>query len=169
MSTSRRIIIAILIIAAVVGAILIIQSSRRGGYLYRTCNTGEKEFTEGCVPVSSAGKLLANFCQKDSAGLAKTNFHDKAENKLQEGWLLRDVVLLYVKKEELSPDTVVRVTSTARSKKAELPWKDISNKQNKIILALSKQGSLKLVSTMKDFDTREKWVQDVDKIEVLRK
>ncbi len=169
MSTTKRIIIAVIIIAAVAGAILVIQSSRRGGYLYRTCTTGQKEFSEGCVPVYSAGKLLANFCQKDSAGLTKTEFREKVENKVQEGWLLRDVLLLYVKKEEMTQDTTVTVASSSRSKKAELTWKDISNDRNKIILALSKQGSLKLASTMKDFDTREKWVQDIDRIEIGRK
>ncbi len=169
MSTTRRIIIAIVIIVAVVAAILVIQSSRRGGYLYRACTTGEKEFSEGCVPVSSGGKILANFCQKDSARLAKAGFRDKAENKLQEGWLLRDVLLLYVKKEEMSPDTMVRVASSSRGKKAELRWKDIANAENKILLALSRQGSLKLVSAMKDLDTRERWVQDIDSIEIARK
>jgi hypothetical protein len=169
MSTTRRIVIAIIILVAVVGAILIIQSSRRGGYLYRTCNTGQKEFSEGCVSVSSGGTVLAKFCQKDSAGLAKMSFRDKTEKKIQEGWLLRDVILLYVKKEKMTPDTAVRVASSARNKKAELRWKDISDEQNKIILALSKQGNLKLVSMMKDLDTREKWVQDVDRIEVLRR
>lgn len=169
MSTTRRIIIAVIIIAAVAGAILVIQSSRRGGYLYRTCSTGQKDFTEGCVPVLSGGKLLANFCQKDSAGLAKTGFRDKAENKLQEGWLLRDVLLLYVKKEEMSPDTMVTVISSSRGKKARLQWRNISNERNTIILAPSRQGSLKLVSTMKDLDTREKWVQDIDRIEITRK
>ncbi len=169
MSTTRRIIIAVIIIAAVVGAILTIQSSRRGGYLYRTCSTGQKDFTEGCVPVISGGKLLGNFCQKDSAGLAKASFRDKAENKLQEGWLLRDVLLLYVKEGEMSPDTLVTVASSSRGKKAGLTWKDISSAENKIILAVSKQGSLKLASAMKDLDTREKWVQDIDRIEITRK
>ncbi|HPC42743.1 MAG TPA: hypothetical protein PLM53_18055 [Spirochaetota bacterium] len=169
MSTTRRIIIAIVIIAAVVGAILVIHSSRRGGYLYRAGTSGDKEFTEGCVPFLSGGELLANFCQKNTTGLAKAGFKDKAENKLQEGWLLRDVLLKYIKEEQLSPDTMVVVSSSSRGKKAGLTWKDISNEKNKIILALSRQGSLKLVSTMKDLDTREKWVQDIDRIEILKK
>ena len=166
MSTTRRIIIATIILIVVVGGILLVQSSRRGGFLYRSCGTGEKIFTEGCVPVSISGKAAGNFCQKDAAGLAKTNFRDRAENKVQEGWLLRDVMLLYIKKEEISPDTIVLVSSTSRGKKAELRWKDISNDQNKILLALSRQGSLKLVSSMKGLDTRDRWVQDVDRIEV---
>lgn len=169
MSTTRRIIIAIVIIAVLAGAILAIESTRRGGYLYRSRDNGQKEYSEGCVPVSSGGKVIGSFCRKESAGLGKTSFRDGEENKVQEGWLLGDVLKLYVKKEEMSMDTIVRVESTARGKKAEVSWRDISDRRNNIILALSKQGNLKLVSTMKGLDTRERWVQDVDRIEVLRR
>jgi hypothetical protein len=169
MSTSRRIVIAIVILVFVIGSILVIQSFRRGGHLYRICNAGEKKFSEGCILLSSGGKKLADFCRKNSEGLKKTAFRDKKENKLQEGWLLRDVILLYVKKEDMSPDTLVRIASSSRGKKAEVRWKDISDEQNRVLLALTKQGTLKLVSVMKDLDAREQWVQDVDKIEVVKK
>ena len=61
MSTTRRIIIAIIILVAAVVAILIIQSSRRGGYQYRACSTGQKEFSEGCISVSTGGTVPAKF------------------------------------------------------------------------------------------------------------
>jgi len=69
----------------------------------------------------------------------------------------------------MSPDTAVTVASSSRGKKAELKWKDIADAQNKIILAVSKQGTLKLASAMKNLDTRESWVQDIDRIEIARK
>jgi hypothetical protein len=97
------------------------------------------------------------------------SFRDKAENKLQEGWLLRDVMLSYFKKAELSPDTMVRVSSSSRGKKAEIAWRDISDERNMVLLATTRQGSLKLVSAMKGLDVRERWVQDIDRIEALRK
>lgn len=169
MNTTKRIVIAVIILAAITGTILAIQSSRRGGCLYKNVFTGGKQFTEGCVPVSSGGTVIARFCRNDSEKLATTGFRDKAENKLQEGWLLRDVVLLYVPASEMTPDTLVRIASSSRGKKAELRWNDVSAAHNRVILALTKQGNLKLVSMMAGLDTRERWIQDVDSIQVVKK
>jgi hypothetical protein len=167
MSSSRRIIIAIAILVLLAGSILVIDSFRRGGCLYKNLRTGSKEFSEGCVSVFSGNRLLAGFCSENSDRLKRTGFIDKKENKLQEGWLLRDVILLYVDKKSLSPDTMVRIESSSRGKKAVISWKEIADESNRILLAASKKGSLKLVSAMKGLDSREKWVQDVDKIEVM--
>jgi hypothetical protein len=169
MSISRRIIIAVVILAVVTGSILVIDSFRRGGCLYKHLRTGKEQFSKECVPVYSGEKLLASFCRENSDRLNKTGFIDKKDNKLQEGWLLGDVILLYIDKKNLSPNTMVRIESSSRGKKADIPWKDISNESNRILLALTKQGNLKLVSIMKGLDTRERWVQDVDKIEVLNR
>lgn len=168
MNTSRRIIIAIIILIVAAGSILAIQSLRRGGYLYRVLHEGSEEFTAGCVPVYTGADRPAQFCEKDAALLIKQSFVDKDESKKQEGWLLRDVVLLSVKKESLKPETRVLVASSSRNKKAELAWKDVSDVSNMVILAPTKQGSLKLASAMKGLDTREHWVQDVDRIEIVR-
>lgn len=167
MSSRQRIIIAIAILVVLAGSILAIDSLRRGGYLFRHMRTGAKEYSGGCIPVFSSGTLVGSFCRENSDRLKRTGFIDKKENKLQEGWLLRDVVLLYVDKKNITPGTVVRIESSSRNKKAELPWKEISDESNKILLAVSKQGNLKLVSIMKGLDTRDSWVQEVDKIEVM--
>jgi hypothetical protein len=167
MNSSQRIIIAIAILAVLTGSILAIDSLRRGGCMYKHARTGNKEFAEGCVPVFSGNRLMAGFCRENSARLKMTGFIDKKENKLQEGWLLRDVILLYVDKKKLLPETMVRIESSSRGKKAEIQWKEIADQSNRILLAVSKQGSLKLVSSMKGLETRGRWVQDVDKIEVL--
>ena len=167
MNSPQRIIIAIAILAVLTGSILAVDSLRRGGCLYKHIRAGTKEFSEGCIPVFSSNTLLAGFCRDNAARLKMTGFIDKKENKLQEGWLLRDVILLYVDKKNLSPDTMVRIESSSRGKKAEIPWKEIADDSNRIVLAASKQGSLKLVSSIKGLDTRGRWVQDVDKIEVL--
>jgi len=62
----------------------------------------------------------------------------------------------------------VTVASKSRNKKADLAWRDVAERKNMIILGMSKQGRLKLVSIMKGLDYREQWVQEVDRIEVTR-
>jgi hypothetical protein len=168
MSTTKRIIIGIIIIAALAAIILAVDSSRRGGNLYRILRDGSEKFSGECIPVYSGKDLLSKFCRENAARLAKKSFTDRSENKPQEGWLLRDVLLLSVKKGNLAPQTMVRVSSTSRGKVALLAWKDVSDEANLIILAPTKQGTLKLASVMKGLDTRTKWIQDVDKIEIVR-
>jgi hypothetical protein len=166
MSNSRRIIIAITVIALFVGAILAIEiyRERRGPR-----HAGPKLFSDGCIPVHHGKKAPSAFCPDDTAKLAKTGFIEKKENKLQEGWLLKDVLLLYLKNEDFSPETVVQVESSSRKKKVDIRWKDLSNDSNRIILSMTKQGRLKLASKMKGLDAREQWVQEVDRIEVIQK
>ena len=168
MSTTKRVIIGIIIIAVVAAGILAVESIRRGGFLYRTLRGGSETFTGECVPVYAGKNLLAGFCKENAAALAKKSFIDKSEGKKQEGWLLADVLLLSVKKEEMKPGTLVRVESTGRGKKAVLAWRDIADEANLVLLAPTKQGTLKLAAAMKGLDSRAQWVQDVDRIEIIR-
>jgi hypothetical protein len=168
MSTTRRIIIAIIVIAVLSVAILFLESARRGTSLYRALHEGTEKFSGECVPVYSGKDLADKFCDKDAAALAKKSFRDRSENKLQEGWLLRDVILQSVKQETMKPETTVLVSSSSRGKNVEMAWKDIADEKNLVLLAPTKQGTLKLAAAMKGLDTRTKWVQDVDRIEILR-
>jgi hypothetical protein len=167
MSTTKRIIIAIIILVVLTAAILLVESIRRGGSLYRFLREGTEKFSGECIPVYSGTVPVAKFCADNAARLAKKSFIEKAENKREEGWLLRDA-LLAVHKDALKPGTVVRVSSSSRGKKAELTWSAISDESNMVILAPTKKGTLKLASAMKGLDTRARWVQDVDKIEIVR-
>lgn len=168
MGTTKRVIIGIIVIAALAALVLAVESARRGGSLYRTLREGSERFSGECIPVYSGTILLSKFCSADAARLAKKSFVDKSENKKQEGWLLRDVLLNSIKKEELKPGALVRVSSSSRGKKADLPWQDVSDEANLVILAPTKQGTLKLASVMKGLDTRTTWIQDVDTIEIVR-
>jgi hypothetical protein len=168
MSTTKRIVIGVIILALITGAILVIESVRRGGSLYRLLREGSERFSGECIPVYSENNLLSKFCHENAARLLKRSFVDKKDKKLQEGWLLRDVLLLSVKKEDMKPDTKVRVSSSSRGKTAELYWKDVNNETNLVLLAPTKKGTLKLASVIKGLDTRTEWVQDVDKIELIR-
>ena len=40
------------------------------------------------------------------------------------------------------------------------------NNISMVMFDLSNKGTLKLVSTMEGFDTRNSWIQDVDKVEI---
>ncbi|MBN2159435.1 MAG: hypothetical protein JW807_08565 [Spirochaetes bacterium] len=168
MNNSKRIIIAIIIIVLVAAGILLVESIRRGGSLYKVLRDGTETFSGECVPIVTGKASPAKFCAENAAPLVKKSFIDAEEKKHQEGWLLRDVLNLYVSTGELNPGTLVRVSSSSRGKKAELAWSAISDEANMVILAPTKQGTLKLASVMKGLDTRTLWVQDVDKIEIVR-
>ncbi|MFN2152146.1 MAG: hypothetical protein ACK2T5_11155, partial [Anaerolineales bacterium] len=88
------------------------------------------------------------------------------EGKTQEGWLLKDVLLLYVKPNKLKADTQVTVSSSSREKSQILTWAEVENVDNMVLFDLSGRGTLKLVSKIPGFDIRDAWVQDVDKIEL---
>jgi hypothetical protein len=82
------------------------------------------------------------------------------------GWLLRDVIRLRLSGRDLKPGSRVKVTSGSRDKQIEVTWAQVDDAANNVILALSNRGTLKLVSVLPALDTRDEWVQDVDRIEV---
>lgn len=168
MSTTKRIIIGVIIIALLAAGILAIESLRRGGNLYRLVREGTERFSGECIPIYSGKDLVSKFCSNNASRLEKRSFNDKIEKKPQEGWLLRDALLLSFKKEDMKPGTRVRVSSSSRHKTAEIRWTDVENEANLIILAPTKKGTLKLAANLPGLDTRSQWVQDVDKIEIIR-
>ena len=96
------------------------------------------------------------------------SFVDAEEGKKQDGWLVRDVLLLHIQKSALQPDTVIVVSSSSRDKSATLTWAQADDTANMVMFDLANKGTIKLVSKMEGLDTRDKWVQDLDKIEVSK-
>lgn len=123
--------------------------------------------TPGSVPIYLNGKLAGSFKPTDSQQLEKVSFVEPVEGKTQEGWLLRDVITLYVPVEELKPDTRIVVLSSSRDKSAELTWREVNDRSNMVMFDLTNRGTLKLVSKMEKLSTRDQWVQDSDKIEIF--
>ncbi len=123
----------------------------------------------GSVPVYLDGRLVAGFSPDQLGQLKKVSFVEPVEGKTQEGWLLRDVLLLYLKPDQLQPNWQITVTSTSRQKSAQLTWAEVSAEENMVMFDLSNRGTLKLVSKLEKLDTRDEWIQDVDKIEVSRR
>jgi hypothetical protein len=122
----------------------------------------------GSIPIFMDGKFVASFVPDDLNQLADASFVDDEEGKTQEGWLLRDVLLLYTKESKLKDDTQITVSSSSREKAKTLSWADVNNAENMVMFDLSGRGTLKLVSKIPGFDLRDDWVQDVDKIEITK-
>ncbi len=166
MSQKTRILIAIVVIIVIVGAVLGIDAIRRqmGG---STGTAGEPTSTPGAIPIILDGKPAASFNIADASRLTEVSFVDAEEGKEQRGWLLRDVLLLYINPEVLTPDTIITVTSSSRQKSARVTWSQVEDTNNMVMFDLSNRGTLKLVSKgLPGLATRNEWVQDVDKIDI---
>jgi len=126
----------------------------------------EPELPPGSIPIRMDGRLVGGFAPNDLANLGKAHFVDAEEGKAQEGWMLRDVLLLYVKRSALKSATLVRVSSSSGNKATELTWAEVDDAANMVMFDLSGRGTLKLVSLLPQLDVRDEWVQDVDAIEI---
>ena len=100
--------------------------------------------------------------------LEKVNFVDAEDGKTQEGWMLRDVLMLHVDKKQLKDNSTITVISYSRNKSVQLRWTEVNDAENMIMFDLSGRGTLKLVSVLEKLDVRDEWVQDIEKIEVVR-
>ncbi len=158
MSQRTRILIAVGVLVLLVAAVLGIEALRTSSV--------EPTLAPGAIPIYRDGKLEAGFVPDDLAALEEASFVDAEEGKTQQGWLLRDILLLYVKESKLKPDTRIVVTSSSREKSVELTWAEVADPDNWVMFDLSGRGTLKLVSTLERLDVRDEWVQDVDKIEI---
>jgi hypothetical protein len=168
MSQTRRIAIAVVILLALVGMVLGIEALRRRGAVQPAAGEVQVTLVPGSIPIYVDGRLVGSFSPGDLEGLEQASFIDAEEGKTQEGWLLRDVLLLHLDSDQLEADTPIVVTSTSRNKTAELTWAEVENPENWVMFDLSSRGTLKLVSVLEQLDVRDEWVQDVDRVEVGR-
>ncbi len=120
----------------------------------------------GSVPVYYRGRMVGSFLPQDLEKLEQASFVDAEEGKTQEGWLLRDALLLSLDIDIFRDDTAITVSSSSRSRSATVTWAQANDEANRVLLDLSSRGTLKLVSTLEELDTRAEWVQDLDKVEV---
>jgi hypothetical protein len=120
----------------------------------------------GSVPILLNGEVIAGFIPADIEKLTKVSFVDAEEGKIQDGWLLRDILLLYLKPEQFQDETQITVSSSSRDKSATLSWAEVKEPSNMVMFDLSNRGTLKLVSLLPQLKTRNYWIQDADRIEV---
>lgn len=164
MSQRNRILIGMVILLVIVGVILGVDYLR-----YQSASTSQEtanSIPAGSIPIHLNGELVASFVPADLEHLELTSFVEAEEGKTEEGWLLRDVMLLHVSEGNLQPSTIIIVSSSSREKSAQLTWDEVRNLDNMVLFDLAGRGTLKLVSRLEKLDTRDEWVQDVDKIEV---
>jgi hypothetical protein len=156
---STRIGIGILVLLVIVGVILGMDALQRQRNSNETLQAGE-------IPIYVNQEFVGRFSPDDLARLEKTSFVEPEEGKTQEGWLLRDVILLSVEESSFKADTLITVSSSSRNKSAQLSWAEVNDPANMVMFDLSGKGTLKLVSLLEKLDTRDEWVQDTDKIEI---
>ena len=162
MDQKKRILIAVVILLVIVGGVLGIDYLQR----QKAAAQAPADMPPGSIPIFMDGKFVASFVPDDLSQLPGASFVDAEEGKTQEGWLLKDVLLLYIKPNKLKADTQITVSSSSRDKSHTLTWAEVENPDNMVLFDLSGRGTLKLVSKIPGFDVRDAWVQDVDKIEV---
>ncbi len=162
MTQNKRIFIAVLIFALLIGAVLGLEALRRRD---AAVSDGPVTLAPGSIPMYVDEQLVGGFGPDDLGELEEASFVDAEEGKTQEGWLLRDVILLRVEREDLV-DTLISVSSSSRDKSVQLTWAEVDESANMVMFDLSSRGTLKLISLLERLDVRDEWVQDVDKIEI---
>jgi hypothetical protein len=152
----------VVILLVIVGGVLGVD------YLQRQKAAAEApaDMPPGSIPIFLDGGFMASFVPDDLGQLEEASFVDAEEGKTQEGWMLRDVLLLYVEENKLRDDSQITVFSSSREKSQTLTWAEVRDPDNNVLFDLSGRGTLKLVSTIPGFDIRDSWIQDVDKIEL---
>jgi hypothetical protein len=162
MDQKKRILIAGVILAVILGIVLGVDYLQR----QQAAAQAPADMPPGSIPIYVDGGFVASFVPDDLSQLPTASFIDAEEGKMQDGWLLRDVLLLYLGEDNLQDRSLVTVSSSSREKSKALTWAEVDNKDNMVMFDLSGRGTLKLVSKIPGFDIRDSWVQDVDKIEI---
>ena len=163
MSQSKRIILAVGLIIVLIGVVLGLESLRAK----IIAKEQDVSLNPGDVPVYKDGELLAAIKSADLADLQMVQFTDAEQGKVQEGWLIMDIMDKYFKA-KLFPDSLQLVfSSSSRDKSIALTWDEIADPENMVMFDLSGRGTLKLVSKLEKLDVRDEWIQDVDRIEII--
>jgi len=163
LSQSKRIILAVGLIIVLIGVVLGLESLRAK----IIAKEQDVSLNPGDVPVYKDGELLAAINSADLADLQMVQFTDAEQGKVQEGWLIMDIMDKYFKA-KLFPDSLQLVfSSSSRDKSIALTWDEIADPENMVMFDLSGRGTLKLVSKLEKLDVRDEWIQDVDRIEII--
>jgi hypothetical protein len=165
LSQNKRLLLGLLILLGISGLVLALEMLRSVNMQPQAL--ADATLAPGAIPIYLENRLVAAFAPDDLSRLKQVSFVDAEEGKTQEGWLLYDVLRLYLPEEALLAGTRVRVSCSSSGKSAELTWDKIAIQENMVMFDLSGRGTLKLVSKMEGFSRRDQWVQDTDRIEVF--
>ena len=125
----------------------------------------------GMIHLYLDDKFVANLSPADLSELPGASFKDAEEGKRPEGWWLRDVVRLYVDEDSLSGSSEITVIGvrqkSGETKSAVITWKETLDPDSNVIFDLAGDGqSIKLASTLERLDTRDEWIQGVNRIDI---
>jgi hypothetical protein len=162
MDQKKRMLLAFTMLVVLVALVLGVDYLQRRRVEARL----QESIPAGSIPIIQDGELAASFVPDDLAQLDVVSFVDDEEGKTQEGWMLRDVILLYLDIDSSTASGEVTISSSSRNKSVTLDWATINDPGNMVMFDLSGRGTLKLVSKVSGYDTRDDWVQDVDRIDV---
>lgn len=165
MKQRTRLLIASVILLFIVGLVLGIDAIQRKQVIIPSGTS--TPLPAGSIPIYMGSQLVGGLVPTDLEKLQKVSFVDAEDGVSQEGWLLQDVVMLFLDTDKFSDATRVLVSSSSRGKSVELTWAEVQEPTNMVMFDLSNRGTLKLVSLLPKLDTREEWIQDVDKIEII--
>jgi hypothetical protein len=161
-----RILIAVVVLIVLIGVVLGVDALRRASSTPDKTTEEEPTLAPGSIPIRLDSQLVGSFSPTDLEQLEMVSFVEEEEGKIEEGWLLRDVLLLHIDRHELHADSVIIVGSSSRDKLAQVTWAEVDDPANWVMFDLAGRGTLKLVSVLDKLDTRDEWVQDVDSVEV---
>ena len=112
MDQKKRIIIAVIVLLVIVGGVLGVDTLQR----QKAASQAPADMPPGSIPIFVDGGFVASFVPDDFSQLQSASFVDAEEGKTQDGWLLKDVLLLYVQPNKLKADTQITVSSSSREK-----------------------------------------------------
>jgi hypothetical protein len=164
MKRNIRILIALAAVLAIAGLVLGVDWLQRRQVAQATGTS--TPLPAGSVPIVFNGQMIAGFLPADLEKLQQVSFVDAEEGKTQQGWLLRDILLLYLKPQQLTDQAQITVSSSSRDKSARLSWAEVKEASNMVMFDVSNRGTLKLVSLLPQLKTRNYWIQDADRIEI---
>jgi hypothetical protein len=165
MDQKTRVIIAAAVLILILGLIVGLTSWQSWNSIPSATGSATPP-PPGSITITVKGQLTAYLSPADLDRLGKNSFTEPAEGKLQEGWLLSDILRLYLQPDILQPETTIIVSSSSRHKSATLTWAQVNDPANWVMFDLSNRGTFKLVSVMEQLDSRDEWIQDTDHIEI---
>lgn len=163
MNQKTRILIAIIVLLIIAVLVIGIDFLRRGSVSNHTFSG--TPLPAGSVPIYLNGELVGGFTPDDLEKLQEVSFVDADEGKNQTGWLLRDILFIYLPEETLQNGKIT-VISSSREKSIQLNWSEVADEDNMVMFDLSNRKTVKLVSLLDKLDSRDEWIQDTDRIEV---
>ncbi len=169
MSQKTRILIVVVIlilVAAVLGAVGLASQNQ-------VAQAPASTPQPGMIHLFVDGAFVANVTPANLKTLPASSFVDKEQGKTQSGYWLRDVIRVYVKEGQLTPQSQITVTGVRQGtekKSATLTWAETLDSANNILFAPSNDGqTVKVASTMDRLSTRDSWIQGITEIDVKTK